>query len=169
MCAHLRVEMPPLLRQVYWAAFGNPCCGVYQPFYLHGVGVPEGLSVGDNMYSPESPWWLTTRLRLACDLNYERLNPRIRETFSVTEQWEMERQLPRESKALELIQSGNRAAAQNLLRQFVDENFQRVSHELKALNESVPSELTKAGVDYLFQDYLRQWILDKKVPLELPK
>ena len=31
MVVRLRADLPPLLRQVYWAAFGNPCCAVYQP------------------------------------------------------------------------------------------------------------------------------------------
>lgn len=51
MVAHLRGDMPPLLRQVYWAALGNPCCSGYQPFYLQGVGIPERLAVGTSTYS----------------------------------------------------------------------------------------------------------------------
>ena len=85
MCAQLRRDKPPLLRSVYWAAFGNPCCSVYQPFYLQGVGVPEHFGVGDNSYSGHSPWWQATRIKLACDFNYGKLNPRVRKVFDATE------------------------------------------------------------------------------------
>ena len=96
--------MPPLLRQVYWAALGNPCCGVFQPFFLQGVGVPDQLSVGDGVYSVDSPWWQATRVKVACDLNYGQLNPVVRETFDATEAWEIERQRQCESEALARLQ-----------------------------------------------------------------
>ena len=55
--AHLRAEMPPLLRQVYWASFSNPWCNVFKPFYLHGPAVPASYSAGTSAYSGKSPWW----------------------------------------------------------------------------------------------------------------
>ncbi|MFV1992111.1 MAG: C69 family dipeptidase, partial [Acidimicrobiales bacterium] len=51
MVAHLRHEQPPLLRQVYWAGFSNPCCSVFQPFYLGGPAVPKNYSLGTSTYS----------------------------------------------------------------------------------------------------------------------
>jgi dipeptidase len=56
MVAHLRDEMPPLLRQVYWASFSNPCCGVFKPFYLHGVKVPKDHETGCSVYNRMSRW-----------------------------------------------------------------------------------------------------------------
>jgi dipeptidase len=44
--AHLQAELPPLLRQVYWASFSNPWCNVFKPFYLHGPAVPASYSAG---------------------------------------------------------------------------------------------------------------------------
>jgi secernin len=52
---HLRAEMPPLLRQVYWASFSNPCCNVFKPFYLHGAQIPADYAQGTSTYSTDSP------------------------------------------------------------------------------------------------------------------
>ena len=169
MCTQLRADKPPLLRQVYWAAFGNPCCSVYQPFYLHGVGVPKHLGVGDNSYSADSPWWLATRIKLACDFNYAKLNPQVRKVFDATEKWEMDRQQQFETKTMALIEAGNLVAAQETLRQFVDENAEKVSQDVKALNESLPASLDNVGIRYLYEDYLKEWIRANEIPLQVPQ
>ena len=168
MVAHLRGKMPPLLRQVYWAALGNPCCGVYLPFYLHGVGVPERFGTGIGTYSADSPWWSATRIKLACDLNYRKLNPKVRQTFDATEEWEMQRQQRHETAALALIQEGKEPAARQELRRFVDENAARVEREWGMLDEVLPAMLKVAGTDYLFVDYVKEWTGKRKVPLPLP-
>ena len=71
MVAHLRAGQPPLLRQVYWACFSNPCCGVFQPFYLHGCKLPESYALGKSTYAADAPWWQANRIKLLCDLNYQ--------------------------------------------------------------------------------------------------
>jgi secernin len=168
MVAHLRSGKPPLLRQVYWAAFGNPCCSVYQPFYLHGVRVPQQFSTGTGDYAADSPWWSATRIKLACDLNYPKLNPVVRQTFDATEQWEMQRQQQVEAQAMRLVREGKEAAAQEQLQAFVDENVARVAQERKGLNDVLPKLLKDAGVEYLFLDYLKDWTQKRKVALPLP-
>ena len=47
MVVQLRAELPPLLRQVYWASFSNPCSAVFKPFYLHGPSDTSLLCEGN--------------------------------------------------------------------------------------------------------------------------
>jgi len=167
MVAHLRAEAPPLLRQVYWASFSNPCSNLFKPFYLHGPAVPAAYAAGSSTYSGDSPWWLANRLKLLCDLNYGALAPAIRKVFDATEGDEFERQKRLEAEARKLIEAGKEAEAVKLLQQFIDENCARAEREYRTLNQTLPARLEKAGIEYLFTDYVRGWTSKHGVPLPL--
>ena len=165
--AHLRAGMPPLLRQVYWASFSNPCCSLFKPFYLNGPKVPDSYAKGTSTYSADSPYWWAKRVRLLCDLNYRALNPSVRGIFDLTEEWEVERQSTYEAEALKLIQEGAQGAATGLIQKFIDGNCARAEKEHKLLNETLPIMLETVGIEYLYVDYLKGWTADKNVPLPL--
>jgi len=166
--AHLRSRMPPLLHQVYWASFANPCCTVFQPFYLNGPRVPEKYSTGTSTYSDDSPWWWANRVKLLCDLNYLALNPSVRGIFDLTEQWEIQRQSTCESKALKLLDAGQEEDAVVQLQNYINENCQRIEKEYLMLNKTLPVMLKTVGINYLFSDYLKEWSAKKAVPLPIP-
>lgn len=165
MVAHLRADRLPLLRQVYWASFCNPCCGVFQPFYLHGCKVPESYARGTNRYSADSPWWQAARVKLLCDLNYQALNPEVRKVFDATEQRAMARQQQAEAEALRLLGDDRQGPAMERLQRLVDEDCARIQQEYKMLNETLPRTLNKIGVRYLYADYLKGWVSKTGVPL----
>jgi dipeptidase len=168
MVVHLRANMPPPLRQVYWASFSNPCSNVFQPFYLNGPKVPPAYAIGTSTYSVDSPWWWANRVRLLSDLNHNALCPGIRSVFDQTERWEMDRQVRVEAEALRQIQAGKEADAVTLLQQFIDENVERVGSEYQMLNHTLPETLTSAGIEYLHTDYMAEWTSKEGVPLPLP-
>jgi dipeptidase len=163
--AHLRPEMPALLRQVYWANFSNPCSGIFKPFYMHGPKVPASYAAGTSTYSADSPWWWANRIKLLTDLNYRALAPTVRGIFDLTEQWQAQRQKTYEAEALRMIESGDNAGAVKLLQQFIDENCARIEKEYKMLNETLPTMVETVGVEYVFSDYLKDWSSKKGVPL----
>jgi len=165
--AHLRAEMPQLLRGVYWASFSNPCCNVFKPFYLHGPTLPPAYAQGSSTYCAESPWWWANRVKLLCDLNYSALAPTVRGVFDQTERWEMDRQATVEAEALRQIKAGNEAAAVRLLQQFTDDNCQRMEKEYRMLNEILPATLKTVGTQFVFVDYMKAWTSQKGVPLPL--
>ncbi|MGH9326640.1 MAG: C69 family dipeptidase [Terriglobia bacterium] len=165
--AHLRPQLPPLLRQVYWASFSNPCCNVFKPFYLHGPAVPASYAIGTSTYSAESPWWWANRLKLLCDLNYRAVNPTIRSMLDQTERWEMARQPSVEAAALKEAQAGRVAGGVALLQQFINENCERVQSEYRKLNQTQPEMIARDDVEYLYTDYLKAWTSKKGVPLPL--
>jgi len=167
MVAHLRSDMPPLLRQVYWASFSNPCCNVFKPFYMHGPKVPDRYAVGTSTYSEDSPWWWANRVKLLCDLNYKALAPSARAVFSRTEDWELQRQQRVEAEARRLIDQGDADQAVALLQEFVDQNTERVEKEYKMLNETLTTTLETVGIDYVYLNYLKGWTTKKGVPLPL--
>ena len=162
---HLRAEMPPLLRQVYWASFSNPCCNIFKPFYLHGPEIPETYAIGTSTYSVESPWWWANRLKVLCDLNYSALNPTVRGLFDQTELWEITRQQRVEAEALKEVKGGRVAGSIALLQKFVDENSERVGKEYRTLNQTLPEMLATDDTNYLYTDYLKGWTSKKGVPL----
>jgi len=164
---HLRASMPPLLRQVYWASFSNPCCNVFKPFYLHGPKVPIDYARGTSTYATDSPWWWANRLKLLCDLNYSALNPVVRDAFDKTERWMLERQRDYETQALNLLAKGNREAAAAILQKYVDENCSRIEREYRKLNDDLPPRLKTAGIKFLFLDYLKDWTSKAGIPLPL--
>lgn len=163
--AHLRADMPSLLRQVYWASFANPCCSLFKPSYLNGPTVPDTCANGTSTYSPDSPYWWAKRVRLLCDLNYRALNPTVRGIFDLTEEWEFQLQSTYEAEALRLIQEGEQVAATELLQKFIDGNCARAEREYKLLNETVTTMLETVGIEYLYVDYLKGWTTKKNVPL----
>ena len=163
--AHLRSDMPSLLRQVYWASFSNPCSGVFKPFYMHGPQVPKNYALGSSTYSSESPWWWANRVKLLTDLNYQALNATVRGIFDLTEDWIMKRQLTKEAKALKLLQDNKEEMAVQLLQEFVDENCSRIEKEYRMLNQTLPVMLETVGIKYIYADYLRKWSSEKSVPL----
>ena len=165
MVVHLRADLPPLLRQVYWASFSNPCCNVYKPFYLHGPAIPASYAVGTSSYTDDSPWWWANRVKLLCDLNYQALSPDVRAVFDATERWEMDCQAHAEADAAQLIKQGKAEDAEKALQQFIDANCGRVEKEYRALNQTLPVKLQNEGVRYLFRDYLKEWTSQKGVPL----
>jgi len=165
--AHLRAEMPPLLRQVYWASFSSPCCNVFKPFYLSGPTVPASYAVGTSSFSDDSPWWWANRVKLLCDLNGNALAPAVRAAFDPTEGWEMGRQAGVEAEALGEIKARKEAAAARLLRQFVRENCERVEKQYRMLHSILPTILENAGIQYLYTDYMKEWASRKGVPLPL--
>jgi len=160
--------LPPLLRQVYWASFSNPCSAVFKPFYLHGPAIPTSYARGTSTYSADSPWWWANRVKLLCDLNHPALCPTVRALFDETERWEMERQARVEAEAAECIRSGDEADAVALLQRFSNQNCERVENEYRDLNQTLPKKLTAAGINYLYADYLKEWTSGKGVPLPLP-
>jgi len=166
--AHLRAEMPPMLRQVYWASFSNPCANVFKPFYLHGPAIPASYAIGTSTYSADSPWWWANRLKLLCDLNFHAVNPSVRSVFDQTELWEMDRQCSVEPEALKQIQAGKDADAAALLQHFINDNCERVGKEYQTLNQTLPQKVSAAGVKFLYVDYLKDWTSKKSVPLPLP-
>ena len=168
MVVQLRAEMPPQLRQVYWASFSNPCCNVFKPFYLHGPRVPSSYAIGTSAYASDSPWWWANRVKLLCDLNHPALAPTVRGVFDQTERWEMERQARVEADALRQIKAGKDADATALLAQFIKENCARVEKEYRMLNQTLPATLETVGVNYLYTDYMKEWTSQKGVPLPLP-
>lgn len=167
MVAHLRSNMPPLLRQVYWASFSNPCVNVFKPFYFQGVKVPANYATGTSDYNANSPWWWANRVKLLCDLNYEALASVAQSVFKQTEKWELNRIQTVEATALDLVRKGKNADAVNLLQSFVNENCTRVESEYKLLNEILEKMVKSLGIKYLYLDYLKSWTKQKKVPLPI--
>jgi secernin len=167
MVAHLRAEAPPLLRQVYWASFSNPCSNVFKPFYLHGPTVPAKYAKGSSTYSSDSPWWSANRVKLLCDLNYRALAPTVRGVFDLTERSEMEGQSKLEAEARRLIKAGRDADAVKLLQEFTNQNCERVEKEYRTLGQTLPAMLEKVGIEYLYTAYLREWTSKSRVPLPL--
>lgn len=162
---HLRESMPPLLRQVYWAGFSNPCSNVFKPFYLHGPKPPAGYAQGTSSYSSDSPWWWANRIKLLCELNFPALNPVVRGTFDETEKWILKRQRDYEAQALDLLKTQRQDAAVALLQKYIDENCSRIAVEYRKLNDDLPASLNAAGIKFLFFDYLKDWTSKAGVPL----
>ena len=167
MVAHLRAEKPPILRQVYWAGFSNPCSNAFKPFYMHGPKVPSIYAQGTSKYSEDSPWWSANRVRLLADLNHKALAPTVQGVFARTEAWERERQQRVEGNVEKLVRAGREEEAVQLLQEFVNENTQRIEKEYRMLNKTLPEMLETVGIEYLHTDYMRDWTVKTGVPLPL--
>ncbi len=165
MVVRLRADMPPMLRQVYWAAFCNPCCGVFQPFSMNGCKLPANYALGSSTWSADSPWWQAARVKLLCDLNYPALQPKVREVFDPTEKSIMERAERNEVDAVRLLWDGRDAAAVERLQQLLDKDCARIQEHYAALNRTLPGVPERSGIRYLCTDYLRDWAKKTGVPL----
>jgi hypothetical protein len=77
----------------------------------------------------------------------------------------MGRQRECEAEVQRFLAEGNREAAVARIQAFVNENSERVDQEYRALNAELPQLLEKAGINYLFVDYLDSWTSKSKVPM----
>jgi len=169
MVAHLRKNMPKMLRQVYWQSFSNPCVNVFKPFYFAGETVPENYAKGVHQYSPDSAWWWAEKTKRLCDLNYARLAPVVQKVFRKTESRELERARKIERKALGLIKQGKERQGRKLIQRFCKENTKRIEKEYKQLERTLTRMLPKVGVEYLFVDNLIKNCEIGKLELAIPK
>jgi len=169
MVAHLRGDMPAMLRQVYWQSFSSPCVNVFKPFYFAGRTVPENYALGVFEYSPDSPWWWAEKTKRLCDLNYAQLAPVVQNIFKKTEKWQLERAEKMERQALKLIRQANMQRAEKLIQQFCAENTERIEAEYKQLERTLTQMLPEVGVEYLFVDYLKKNCEINKLKLPIPK
>jgi len=168
MIAHLRKDMPSMLRQVYWQSFSVPCVNVFQPFYFAGQTVPDQFDEGTNKYSSDSPWWWAEKIKRLCDLNYRKLAPVAQRVFQKTEKWELERAKIIEVQALELINNGDGKKAQRILQDFCNENVKRTAREYKMLTETLTRMVPVVGIDYLWIDFLQENCKTNDLELPIP-
>lgn len=166
MVAHLRKDMPEMLRQVYWQGFSSPCVNVFKPFYFAGQTVPEKYAKGVHQYSPDSPWWWGEKTKRLCDLNYAKFAPVVQKVFQETESWELQRAKEMEIEALKLIKQGKEKEAELLIQKFCAENTERIEAEYNQLEKKLIEMLPEVGVEYLFVDNLKKNCEINK--LELP-
>jgi dipeptidase len=166
MVAHLRKDMPGMLRQVMWHSFALPCLSVFRPFYCVENTVPESFTKGTHKYSADSGWWKAEKLERLCVMNYRKLAPIVQSVFSKTEKWELERAGQVDIQALKLIAAGNDDGAKKLIQQFCKENFERTEKEYAELEDTLTQTLSFVGADYLWMDYLKQTC--EKAGLEMP-
>lgn len=156
MIAHLRKDMPAMLRQVYWQSFSSPCVNVFRPFYFAGRTVPDQFGEGTHKYSPDSPWWSAEKMKRLCDLNYRRLAPVVQRVFQETEKWELERVRVIELEALKLVNRGDEQEAQRILQEFSNESVRRTAREYKMLAETLMQRISEVGIDFLWVDFLKE-------------
>ncbi len=156
MVAHMRKEMPSMLRQVYWASFSTPCVNVFRPFYFAGQTVPEQFGFGTNKYSEDSPWWWAEKMKRLCDLNYHRIAPVVKGIFSETEKWELARSKTVESEVLRLLKDSNNEEAEKILQDFCSYCCTRTENEYKLLYKISEQIIQEFGADYLWIDFLRE-------------
>ena len=155
MIAHLRKDMPAMLRQVYWQSFSSPCVNVFRPFYFAGQTVPDQFGEATHKYSSDSPWWWAEKIKRLCDLNYHKLAPVVQRVFQETEKWELERAKVIEVQALELINKGDEEKAQKILQDFCNENVKRTAKEYETLINTLTRMVPVVGIDYLWIDFLQ--------------
>jgi len=165
MVVHLRKEMPPMLRQVYWAAFSTPCVNVFRPFYFADQTVPDQYGVATNKYSEDSPWWQAEKLKRLCDLNYNKLAPVVKGVFSETEKWELARSRAIEAQAFQCIKRNNDTEAKKLIRQFSSQCVMRTDKEYRFLHDVLERMIPEVGIDYLWIDSLRESCITNELVL----
>ena len=169
MIAHLRKDMPAMLRQVCWQSFSSPCVNVFRPFYFAGQTVPDRFGEGTHKYSSDSPWWSAERIKRLCDLNYRKLAPVVQKVFRETEKWELERAMIIELEALGLINKSDKKKARKILQDFCNEDVERTAKEYKMLAETLTEMIPVAGIDYLWVDFLQENCKTNDLNLPMPE
>lgn len=77
MVAHLRGDSGP---KVYWASFGQPCCGIFMPLYIEGE-IPEALTKAGPEFSEDSVWWLFKKLGECVAEDFADRTPRVQKVW----------------------------------------------------------------------------------------
>lgn len=142
MVAHVRPGKPRELTATVWTAFGSPCLSVFRPVYPFAVGLLQELDTGSSTFSADSPWWKFERLQRMAAANPSLATP-IRSVYAPLQEQFFADAAEAESKAEQLLATGNAPAAQTLLREIVDDTTRRAL----ALTESLTYELLSNAKD----------------------
>ena len=70
-----------------------------------------------------------------------------------------------QAEAVRLIADAKENAAVDRIQRLVNENCARVKEQYGMLNQTLPSALKRAGIRYLYSDYLKAWSSKSGVPL----
>jgi len=117
----LRGDMPDILRSSCWVCMAAPCVSVFHPLYVKEVEFPSELSIGDERFSEDSPWWRFKRLQRHVERNYAFFAPIVREVWRGFERMELDRIKALERESIELMKAGKREEAVRKLQRFVKE------------------------------------------------
>lgn len=112
---------------VYWCSLYSPCLSVFLPMFIEGQ-VPRVLSIGSAQPSDESPWWLFRALersvRRGDRFDSEAIDT-TRSTWNQLQEELLESAYQIAAEGQELIDSGKRDVASQMLTEYMSRNVNR--------------------------------------------
>jgi secernin len=166
MVVKLDRNLPDLLKATCWASMTAPCTSVFMPFYPKTIKVPEQLSIADESYSDNSPWWIFKRLQRHTEKNYHLLGEFTKTFWSDVEKKMMEQHAKVERYALQLIRDGNIVEVLEHLQEYVNHLSDECVEQARRLNQTLHDieDITPCYTD-LRKTYLS--LLNKQVGIKI--
>jgi dipeptidase len=126
MVVNIRPDQPKLLTATVWTAFGSPCLSLFRPVYPFAVGLPDRLAIAGASYDPDSPWWVFERLQRVVARAPSSAGM-VRDAFRPMQESFFAEAALAETRAAELLASGDEPAAAATLRALVDSTTERAT------------------------------------------
>ena len=152
MLCHLREQAADPVKYVWWINEASPTTSMFSPHYFVS-DPPKELSIGDDQYDPEVPWWLFDTLDRMSRKNYETYTPVIRSVWAVEEKGLLVDASMIEKEVARLYKEGKTAEIKSLLTSFEAKNMKHQTDVAKALAAAI-RELHKVlpGTQIQIQD-----------------
>ncbi len=117
---------------IYWTGLYSPCMTVFLPNFLEGE-LPSSLGIGEESTSSDSPWWDFYRLTQHGLKAGADARAAIRSELSVLQDDLFDSAYDIAKEARQLIATGDKDAASELLTKYMAENAQRVISKVKSM------------------------------------
>ena len=129
---------------IYWCSFYSPCLAVFLPMFIEGK-LPEGLAIGDETLSDDSPWWLFRQLSLKLRLEEPELIPVVQAKWRElqTQLFTTAYEIAKEGKFL--IERGCENTANQLLTRYMAENVDTMLGTVRGMLSDVEQSIEMAA------------------------
>lgn len=146
----VRPELPQAIGRLDYMCEGMAALGVFLPYYQGITSLPEPYRVGGFVADDHSAYWTFRKVQTLGMVDYNRLEPIIRETYAGLEAENAQRQREMEAEYLALYEHYP-IKAQELLQQWSDRLLMRALEVSRELTNRLLTELTRSiQQEYLF-------------------
>jgi len=136
MLGYLRKDVAAPIKNVLWTNEASPTTSIFSPHYFMS-DPPKELSIGDDQYDADVPWWIFDSLDRMSRKNYEVYTPVIRSVWATEEKGLLVDTSMIEKEVSRLYMKGETNKIKALLTDFESKNLKHQVEVAKAIAAAI--------------------------------